>query len=98
MNKDRIELLRELLKDHVNETWHDDIDALCNSALYSLTDERIIELKKLACKAAWTDIDDLNIYNYSGSNVDDAFDGGETSGRINLAREILREIDIEIND
>lgn len=97
MNKDKIELLRELLKDHVNETWHGDIDALCNSALHSLRDERISELKKLAGKDAWSDVEDLNVYDYSGSNVDDAYEGGERDGRISLAREILIEMGVDMN-
>lgn len=54
---------------------------------------RLIEkLKKLAAEECWSDNPDFVAEDYAGGNFDDAYTGGEHSGRVELAREILREI------
>lgn len=36
-----------------------------------------------------------SVYDYVGSNVDDAYEAGATDGEIRLARTILKELDTE---
>lgn len=55
-------------------------------------------LKELANKKAWTDDEDVNIDDYAGGNIDDAYYGGERAGKINLAREILDALDINYEE
>lgn len=67
-------------------------------------DEKIIEfLKSIAKEKAWDDDEDFIVDDYAGGNVDDAFYGGQRSGCIDLARDILvmlglREVANEEND
>jgi len=59
--------------------------------------EKMIErLKKIARSECYFDDEDENkvVYDYSGSNVDDAFDLGERQGEILLARDILSDMGI----
>lgn len=53
------------------------------------------KLKKFAERSHWYDDEDMCVYDYSGSNVDDAFESGTYLGEIRLAREILDELNIE---
>ena len=53
------------------------------------------DLVKLANQECWSDDDDLVVYDYSGSNVDDAFDGSYNSGRVELARQVLTDLGVE---
>lgn len=57
--------------------------------------ELIERLKKLAEKGCWSDNEDFAIDDYAGGNVDDAFYGGERSGEITLARDILDFLGVE---
>lgn len=60
-----------------------------------LTPELMAKLKKLAEAGCWTDNEDFAIEDYACGNVDDAFYGGEHTGEVNLARDILDEIGVE---
>lgn len=60
------------------------------------TEEKLAKVlalvKSLAEKQCWADNygdDDFCIYDMSGSNVDDAYAGGEYSGQVLLARDIM---------
>lgn len=65
-----------------------------------LTDNLLNRLKSLAADECWGDelfADDTDTYvdDYAGGNVDDAFSGGERTGEVMLARDILDELGIE---
>lgn len=64
-----------------------------------MNEEFIQRLKKLAASDAWVDElgdgSDVIIDDFAGGNVDDAFWGGLRSGEIQLAREILSELNIK---
>ena len=60
----------------------------------TMTNEMIEKLKKTAAKTAWFDQEDFVVYDYSGSNVDDAYEAGVDDGEIQLAREILTSLNI----
>lgn len=55
----------------------------------TLTDEQIATLKQHAERRVWTDNEDFMTDDYSGGNVDDAFQGGHRDGYTTMAREIL---------
>lgn len=61
-----------------------------------MTPEMIDRLKDLARKDCWYDdeYEDKVVYDYSGSNVDDAFALGEAAGETMMAREVLRDMGI----
>jgi len=54
-----------------------------------LSDELVARLKKLAAKEADWENDDFDLHSYCGSNIDDAYERGETQGEIVIAREIV---------
>jgi len=54
--------------------------------------ERLISLAKDEAKKS--DNEDFNVYDWSGGNVDDAFEMGLDEGYTLLAREILDELNI----
>lgn len=65
-----------------------------------MNEEFITKLKKLAASDAWVDeLDeegsDVTIDDFAGGNVDDAFWGGHRSGEIQLARDVLSELNIK---
>ena len=64
-----------------------------------MNEEFIQRLKELAASDAWADElgdgSDVIIDDFAGGNVDDAFWGGYESGEIQLAREILSELNIK---
>lgn len=41
LSAERIEILRELLEDHTHESWHSDINKLCDMALSTIKKEDI---------------------------------------------------------
>ena len=47
------------------------------------------KLDKLAKQEAKTDEEGFNVYDYSGGNINDAYDLGYLDGQILLARELL---------
>lgn len=54
-----------------------------------------LKLQEIASNKAWTDeLDgvDNTVNDYAGGNIDDAFQGGFDSGRIEMAREILESL------
>jgi hypothetical protein len=53
------------------------------------------KLKKLAAQKAWCDNDNFNALDYSDGNFDDTYDGGFRDGEIQLAREILAELNVK---
>lgn len=61
----------------------------------TMTPEFIESLKKAARRECWdenedgTQMDDFCVYDYSGSNVDDAYAGGIQDGETQLARQVL---------
>lgn len=57
-------------------------------------DELIAKLKALAAQTAGTDKEDFNANDYSGGNVDDAYDMGCVDGKIVLARDILPMVEL----
>jgi hypothetical protein len=59
--------------------------------------QRMIDkLKNLAkCDCFYDDDGEPLVVDYVGSNVDDAFDLGERSGEVMLAREVLTALEIE---
>ena len=54
-----------------------------------MNQQDIDKLKVIAREEAWDDNEDFSIDDYAGGNQDDAFYGGQRSGEINLAREVL---------
>ena len=52
-----------------------------------------VKLATLAKRECWSDDEDLVVFDYAGSNVDDAYEGGLRAGRTLLARELLGEFD-----
>lgn len=50
-------------------------------------------LEKLAASECWSDDPEFMVDDYAGGNIDDAFYGGEHSGEVNLAREILASLE-----
>lgn len=60
----------------------------------TLTPEFIETLKNLASTKTWGDTEDFDVYNYSGGNFDDAFEGGVRAGVIYMARDVLDELNI----
>lgn len=48
-------------------------------------------LQTLATQVAWDDDEDFIADDYAGGNQDDAFYGGQRSGEILLARELLEK-------
>lgn len=57
--------------------------------------EIIDQLIKLAQQTAKYDDDDFNAYDYSGGNIDDAYGIGQDDGKISLARQILKQLNIQ---
>jgi hypothetical protein len=60
----------------------------------TLSEETINNLIKQAQRDAWDDDEEFNPYDYASGNFDDAFYGGQESGFIISAREILTELGI----
>ena len=60
----------------------------------TLTDEQIAELKQHAELRIWTDNEDFMTDDYSGGNVDDAFQGGHRGGYTTMARELLDKLGV----
>ena len=65
-------------------------------------DQKMIDrLKTLAKNTTWGEnddgslMDDFMIDDYAGGNVDDAFSGGQRAGEIELAREVLKSLNID---
>jgi hypothetical protein len=50
------------------------------------------KLQRIAAEGSWSDAEDFNPCECSGGNYDDAYYGGVVDGRIELAREILKDI------
>jgi hypothetical protein len=60
----------------------------------NIMDKQIVQyLHELAAKKAWDDDDNFIVDDYAAGNEDDAFYGGQRSGEIGLARELLRMIE-----
>ena len=56
--------------------------------------ERLREaLTKAAAEKGWDFGDGSTVDDYAAGNIDDAFDGGERTGRRDLAREMLALLD-----
>ena len=51
-------------------------------------------LEKLAASECWSDDPDFMVDDYAAGNIDDAYYGGEHSGEVRLAREILAGLDV----
>lgn len=60
----------------------------------TLSQALIDRLIKQAKRVTWAESDDIDVYDFSGGNVDDAYDGGCEDGETNLAQEILTELGI----
>lgn len=61
--------------------------------------ELYLKLKKLAETKTISDKEDFEgIYEYVGSNIDDAFERGLGEGEIFLARELCQELKIEYKE
>lgn len=61
---------------------------------FTTIDNAVIKIEEIANKECWHDElfkadSDNVVYDYSGSNVDDAYYGGMDSGEILFARELL---------
>jgi hypothetical protein len=61
----------------------------------TLTPEFIEKLKTVAASKCWADVENLAVDDYAGGNIDDAYDGGERAGYVQLAREVLENIGID---
>lgn len=59
-----------------------------------LTEAIIADLINLASGSCWYDEEDFAVDDYCGGNFDDAFEGGLTSGKVTLARDILTRLGI----
>lgn len=61
-----------------------------------MNEELIKKLKELAKSECWDDNmnDDSIVDDFAGGNVDDAYWGGEHTGRVKLARETLDSLGI----
>lgn len=57
--------------------------------IVDIPDELVKRLRKLARTEADFENDDFNVVDFCGSNVDDAYERGETQGEIIMAREIV---------
>ena len=51
---------------------------------------KLHEIIKGGC---WEIGPDDTVYDFCGGNVDDAFEGGERTGKVDLAREILADLE-----
>ena len=65
-----------------------------------MNEEFITKLKKLAASDAWVDelqreFSDVVVEDFASGNVDNAFWGGHRSGEIQLARDVLTELNIK---
>lgn len=62
-----------------------------------MNQEMIEKLKVLAARDVWSDLDpeDLNPYELSGGNFDDAYYAGQKSGETDIARIILHSMGIK---
>lgn len=62
----------------------------------NMPDTVVAKLKQLAEQSCWDDAftDDTVVDDFAGGNVDDAYNGGERTGQVLLAREILDEMKI----
>ena len=65
-----------------------------------ITEALVERLKALAKAECFHDDEDNDacVLDYTGSNVDHAFDLGEDAGKVLLARDILSDIGIEWSD
>lgn len=61
---------------------------------YELSDELVSKLKRLAETLVDNDHPDFSPFDYQ-DGPDDAWDGGNTNGEVELAREILEAIGVE---
>ena len=61
-----------------------------------MNEEVITYLKTVANKDAHGDSEDFNAYDYSGGNFDDAYQLGVDDGEINMARELMARMGIEL--
>ena len=58
--------------------------------------EKLLDkLRIISELGTWSDDADFNPMEYSGSNFDDAYWGGFDDGRVDLARELLKEAEDE---
>ena len=48
-------------------------------------------LENYAKRSTWSDNEDFNVFEYSGGNFEDAYDGGFDDGETNMAQTILNE-------
>jgi hypothetical protein len=66
---------------------------------YNMEQELIDKLLFLARKKSLYDFgEDVCVFDYSGSNVDDAYEMGERDGQTELARELLKSIGINYKE
>ena len=64
--------------------------------MYKMTIEQLVDkLREIALQEAWDDDPDFMVDDYAGGNEDDAFYGGQRSGEIILARQLLTDIGVE---
>ncbi len=61
-----------------------------------MPEELIQKLKKIASRKCWSDDEEFIPDDYAGGNIDDAYSGGVDDGRVDMAREILAELGVEI--
>lgn len=60
----------------------------------NLTSDQIDRLRDIAKREALRDDEDLTVYDYPGSNVDDAYERGLLDGETELARDLLNELGV----
>lgn len=60
----------------------------------TLTLDYIEKLKETAARQCWEDVEDLEVDDYAGGNIDDAYSGGYRAGEVMMARDILSALDI----
>lgn len=53
----------------------------------------IARLQSLASQKCWSDNEEFMVNDYAGGNLNDAFSGGVAEGEIQLARDLLDELE-----
>lgn len=61
----------------------------------TITDHLISMLKNYAQQEAWTDDENFLLPDFVGSNIYDAYEGGNKDGHIELARHLLTALQIK---
>lgn len=63
-----------------------------------MNEQLVNNLKRIAAKACFADDPDGIVEDYACGNVDDAFEMGVANGKVQLAREILTDLNLTWED